>query len=180
MILTHFEYISVAVALVIALIVGRLVGAIPIVLESQRRYWIHAGWVAVMLLVVVMQWWTIWNLKEVEWTPFRFLWALLLPATVLVRAIVLVGTQPNSIESYKTHFFDVRVRFFAIGLLISVEIGLGPWVFGNVASAAPVYLQAGLVALLSIVGIAFSNARVQAVVMLASLLPVLNGMFLLN
>ena len=41
----------------------------------------------------------------------------------IVRAIVLVGSQPNSIQSYKTHFFDVRVRFFAIGLLTSVELG---------------------------------------------------------
>jgi hypothetical protein len=42
---SRFEYVSVAVALLYSIGVGRLLTSIPDVFDQGRRYWVHAAWV---------------------------------------------------------------------------------------------------------------------------------------
>ncbi len=67
--MTHFEFISVAVSIVLALSAARLLAALPHVLAPGRRYWIHALWSLALLFAHMDFWWTIWIYREIDpWT----------------------------------------------------------------------------------------------------------------
>ena len=138
--MSQFEYISVAVALVFALVVGRILEGLTSTLSHQRRYPVHSVWVAQILLVCVGQWWILWRTASVDWTAFRFLWVLATPAIQYARVAVLLG-EPHSVRSYREHFYSVRRVFFGIGVASGVYTVLSPWVLGAVPwlTGAPIH-----------------------------------------
>jgi hypothetical protein len=162
--LSQFEYVSVAVALIYALVVGRLLTGLAVGLEDGRRYPIHAAWVAALLLICVAQWWTIWRTRDVEWSALRFLWILIPPSLMYVRAIVLVGLEPLRIESYRDRFFERRVAFFSLFFCDVMVVALGPWIMGIVPwlSAAPMHPGAGALAVLAVAGLVFTSPAAHA------------------
>ena len=180
--MSQFEFVSVAFALIYALAVGRLLTGLAVGLERGRRYPLHAVWVAALLLVCVVQWWTFWRARDVEWSAFRFLWTLTAPSLMYVKAIVLIGLEPLRIESYRDRFFDRRAVFFALLFCDAIALGLGPWVLGLVPwlSAAPAHPGAAGLAVLSITGLVFSSPAVHAGIVGVILLLAAWNLFLLS
>ena len=133
-----------------------------------------------MILVTVFQWWGIWRVRQLDWTPFLFLWLLLMPGIMLARSIVLVGTNPETIQSFREHFFEIRVRFFSLGLASGLHLVFTPWVGGLVPwlSIAPAHRQALLVSAISILGICVRHEGVHKVLVFASLASVVVGFIL--
>ena len=129
--MTQFEYISVAIALICSTVVARLLGGIAPATRSDRSYWIHLCWVAQGLLVIVVLWAGFWNLRIVEWTPIRFIYALLVPSFNYVAASILVGSPPESVVSFRDHFYDSRIRFFSVLTAGAVLGALMPIVNGT-------------------------------------------------
>ena len=76
--MTHFEFLSVAVSIVLALSAGQLVGNIREVFDPTRRYWVHALWVVALLLLHILNWWVLWGLRDVQ------AWNLAMFASVLI------------------------------------------------------------------------------------------------
>ncbi len=64
--MTFFEYITVAISLVLALAVARTVDGVRSSLTTDRRYWVHAVWVAIKLTNPMSFWWFIWRYRDVE------------------------------------------------------------------------------------------------------------------
>lgn len=129
--MSQFEYVSVAIALIYALAVGRVLAGLAPALAPTRRYSVHAAWLVLTLLACVVQWWGLWRTNTVEWTGFRFLWILAMPSLQYIRAAILLGT-PESVPSYREHFFEVRRAYFAIGLAVPAHSSVTPWVLGQV------------------------------------------------
>ena len=179
--MSHFEYVSVAIALIFALLVGRLLAGLSPSLESGRRYPVHATWVVVLLLASVMQWWVIWRTNQVTWTPIRFLWALAIPGIVFLRAGVLLTGRPDEVPSFRDHFFAHRLQFFALGVVGGAQAGLSPWVLGVVPwlEFAPVHPNASVLTLLSIAGLIFRDPKAHLLVVLLSLIGVLAAFYVL-
>jgi hypothetical protein len=145
---SHFEYVSVAIALIYALAVGRLLSGLSLSITESRRYWVHTTWIVVLLLVSVMSWWFMWRGNEVTWTPIRFLWALSMPALIYVRAAVLLGNPADAPASFYDHFYEKRPLFFTLALVSAGFLAVVPWIFGIVpwftlapahATAVPVH-----------------------------------------
>ena len=166
--MSHFEYISVALALINALIVSRLLNGLMPSLDPSSRYPIHFAWVVTLILITVLQWWAFWRANEVEWTAFRFLWALSLPAILFLRVGVLLSERPEEVVSFKDHFFQYRVRFFSMGLATAFLIGLTPWVLGSTPWFLTEFLHINsmILAALSIAGLVLKGARAHAVIVL--------------
>ena len=162
--MSQFEYVSVAIALVFTLAVGRVLAGVNGALASERRYLVHAGWLAHILLACVAQWWVLWSVSTVEWTAFRFLWVLAMPSLQYLRAEVLLG-DAGSVASYRDHFYRVRRPYFALAAAVSVHAGLTPWVLGIVPwlTPAPIHLGASLVAAIALVGFVSRSERVHAI-----------------
>jgi hypothetical protein len=175
--MSHFEYISVALALINALIVSRLLNGLIPSFSSGARYPIHFAWVVTLILITVLQWWAFWRANGVEWTAFRFLWALSLPAILFLRVGVLLGERPEEVTSFKDHFFESRVRFFSLGLIAAFLIGLTPWVLGTTPwfSVEPLHASIIVLAVLSIAGMLLKEARAQGVIVLLIFLSTLLG-----
>ena len=120
--MSHFEYVSVAYALLYALAIGRLLGGLSPAMDVGRRYWVHLIWILVLLLATVMAWWVGWRSSEVVWTPLRFLFGLSLPAFIFVRASVLLGNSNDLPDSYYDHFYEIRLGVFSLGVAVDHRV----------------------------------------------------------
>ncbi len=170
--MSHFEYVSVAVALIYALVAGRLLNGLAPCLETGKRFSIQVAWIFNLLLVCVLNWWIFWSTKDVDWTSFRFLWALALPAVLLIGAGRLLGNDPSAVRSYRDHFFEHRISLFSLGVASAVLAVLSPWIFGLVPwlTRAPVHGSGAALATLSFAGLMFKSASVHAVIVILALL----------
>lgn len=178
--MSHFEFVSVALALMYALLAGRLLAGLSPSLEETRRYSIHAAWIIVLLLVTVMQWWVAWRMNQVVWTPIRFLWALALPAVVFVRAGVLLSDDPPSVLSFRSYFFEHRVPFFALGIASAAQATLTPWVLGITPwfAFAPIHPTAVVLVVISISGLVFRSHVAHAIIVAVAVLLALATFYL--
>lgn len=153
---SQFEYVSVALALLYSFAVARLLTALPFVTAARPRYWIHTTWVFVVLFATVATWWTVWSLRDVSWTAWRFLWVLSVPALIHLRAGIVVSENPASIECWRDHYYLKRVAFFSVGAVQALNAFVIPWIMGVVPwfSLAPVHISASMLLAISLVGLA--------------------------
>ena len=180
--MSHFEYVSVAIALLNALVVGRLLSALASAMDRERRYWVHAAWVFALILVAALQWWGFWGWRDVAWTPIRFLSALSVPGLLFVQTTVLVGETPGSASSFRDHFYDSRILFFSLGMASGVNIALGPWILGLLPwfSFGPIHAVGGSLMALALAGLSFNSHNAQATIVSLGMLLVGASFFLLN
>ena len=134
--MTLFEYLSVAISIVLALSTAQLLGNLREVFDPARRYWVHALWVVQILLTHFIFWWGFWAYREVEsWNLGFFGLALLNPVLLFVCSNVLVRGQPSDGASWEKHFFSARRWFFAARGAIAVVAQLRVWVLFAAADA---------------------------------------------
>jgi hypothetical protein len=74
--MTHFEYLSVSISIMLSLAAARAIGGLPHALQSGRRDWLHASWIFVWLWVLVTSWWNIWGYRSTEFDFVSFLFLL--------------------------------------------------------------------------------------------------------
>ncbi len=154
--MTHFEFISVAVSIVLALSAARLLAALPHVLAPGRRYWIHALWSLALLFAHMDFWWTIWIYREIDpWTFTGFAVVMLTPALLFLTVSSLVSDSPTTIGSWRTHFYARHRVFFSLYLATVSSIPLRQLiVLGDAPGLYVEGLPALLVAALMLVGLA--------------------------
>lgn len=176
--MSEFEYVSVGIALVYSFTVARLVASLPAVLAPDRRYWVHGLWVLVLLFATVSTWWTLWQLREVEWNPLRFMWALTVPSLIYLRAGVLLSDAPAEVVSWRVHFYERRVPFFGVGVLIACNFIAMPWLMGSSPrSLVPsAYVPMAMLLGISIGGLVSSNSALHGALVVTNLLMVLLSM----
>ncbi len=115
--MTLFEYVAVAASLVCSFAAARVLGGIAATLQRERRYWVHATWAFSILFGISLAWWIFWSYREVEWNYLRFLIALFPLGLLYILASLLVPGDPDSITSWRNHYEEIRVRFFALNLV---------------------------------------------------------------
>jgi hypothetical protein len=120
--MTHFEYIFVAVSIILSFTLLRLLDALPFALGRARGYWVHAVWLVFLLYLCAVFWWLSWFNRNLDELSFRyFLFLLASPSILYLTATTLVSASPASISSWHQHFCHVRLRFF-LGALIYVSM----------------------------------------------------------
>jgi hypothetical protein len=173
--MTHFEFISVGVSIVLALSAARLLAALPHVLAPGRRYWIHSLWSLALLFAHMDFWWTIWIYREIDpWTFTGFAVVMLTPALLFLTVSSLVSDDPITIPSWRTHFYASHRVFFSLYLatvcsialrqLIVVGEGSVPQVDGVPALLVALMFAGGLA--VPALGIITTNERAHAFVVL--------------
>ena len=125
--MTFFEYLSVAVSIVLSISAAQILLNLRSVFDSASRYWVHAAWVVIVLLTHLLAWWGIWAYRVVEsWTLATFALLLINPGVLLVVSSTLVDKSAS--ESWKTHYFSIRIPFFAAFLIIGMSTILRDWI----------------------------------------------------
>ncbi|MFK8050034.1 MAG: hypothetical protein AB8B81_16520 [Halioglobus sp.] len=178
--MSQFEFVSVAVALLYSIAVGRLLGSLSDIFDSNRRYWVHAGWAVYLLLFSALSWWNFFAAAhDFEFGPITFLLTLCTPALVIVRAQLLTGRPSQEIASYRQHFYDNRVPFFAVGLASMTTIMLFPWLAGTqpLGEVTAYQLQAAPFMLIWIIGLVSARPAVH-IALISVMLPLAAGLFL--
>jgi len=66
--------------------------------------------------------WSFWPYRELEWTLFRFMNALAVPALLYAFISLLVPQDPTVVTSWRDYFFDVRARLFATGAIFTTTV----------------------------------------------------------
>lgn len=83
-----FNYLTVMVSVVVGLGLTQLLAGIGNFVQIRRRvafYWLHTGWVGLLIILHLHMWWSFWVLREVaEWTYGTFVFVLIGPATLVI------------------------------------------------------------------------------------------------
>ena len=163
--MSEFEFVSVAVALLYSIALGRLLTSLPDLFRADRRYAVHAAWAIYLLVFSVNAWWALWNLRDFSFDPLSFLITLAVPAFVIVRVELLCGRPSLEITDYRAHFYSIRKPFFATGLASMSLIMILPLLHGlDFGAAEPRRVGMGLSALVVwVIGLATDRHRVHAV-----------------
>ena len=72
----------------------------------------------------LVSFWGFWFYRGVEWTCFKFIGALAVPVLWYVYISLLVPPDPSSVQSWREHFFEVRIPLFATGILAFVAVAI--------------------------------------------------------
>jgi len=153
---SQFEYISVAVSLVYSLLLAKLVGAIPVAVRSEQRYWIHTLWIVNLALGCMVSWWGLWSFREVVWGPGRFLAVFAFPSIIYLRAIVLLTEEPREVRSWSDHYYKSRRTFFLLGVVGGANQAISPRLI--MAQQQPTLVVIGTIAFAAVSGLAAFSA----------------------
>jgi hypothetical protein len=166
---TLFEYITVAVSIVLALAIARTIDGLRSSLAPDRRYWIHATWVAVKLTNPITFWWGIWLYRDVSsWNLLSFMVALAWPAVLYLQVTGLVTRRPEDVTNWRAHFYNQRRWFFGANTCLALLTVALTQILAGELSASPFNIARLVVLAYSIVGIATDNAKVHGFIVVCA------------
>lgn len=154
--MTHFEYIAVAISIILGLGVIQLLSSLDRVFAQPYRYWLHSAWILMLFWVLVQNWWAFWDLKDVAWNLGYFLfWVTYVSALYLT---VLALTKTNSAEvSWEEVYFSRTRRFFGLFGFVVILAVLITWIMLDASLFHPYrYAQYSM---LAIVAVLFASKR---------------------
>ena len=161
--MTLFEYLSVALSIVLSLSALRLVNGLRGGLSANRRYWVHTLWMVVMLGICLSHWWTSWSFRAADWTFATFV--LMLSGPALLYFVVGTLVPEGSDESFEpeAHFFENRVQFY-VGLICYMVLAtFDGYLIMDAPLIAPARVIQVLGALLAVLGLISSNRALHKV-----------------
>jgi len=103
-----FEFATVMVSMILALTVGQLLMSASFLAKNRHRvipYAPYIIWLTCLFLTLINHWWSLWDLRDIEWTYGAFLYTLLGPTIVFFGVGLLA--QERSSESK----IDLRAQF---------------------------------------------------------------------
>lgn len=112
----EYQHVVVVMSIVLGLAVTQLLKGIAQLSRTRSRvrtYWIHSGWIALLILFSFLLWWTYWNYRGIsEWNFFRFV-LYLSPAIAFYYLTAIVIPDPaEPVTDLKAYYFSNRAGFF--------------------------------------------------------------------
>ena len=163
--MTIFEFLSIAVSIVLALALGKLITATPHIFKRETRHLVHGGFFLVTNLAVLAMWWHVWTLSEKEtWNFLEFLVMMGSPIALYSAAQILVSHEPSEVRSWEEYFAGAYHWFFG-ALLASTIFAMVRAVWVLKADASVVLGLVGL-CVVFVVGILSKKLAIQVCVLL--------------
>jgi len=139
-----FEFVTVMVSMILALCLGHLLQSASFLAKTERDVRHHLPytlWSVLILLTVVNHWWSLWDMRAVDWNYVSFLYILVSPVLISFATGLLApaqaGTGPIDLA---THFDRVR-RLFA-GILTAYVLVM--WFDGPLFAGQAVFGKIGV------------------------------------
>lgn len=174
--MTQFEFIGVGISIVLALTIARLLDGLSESLDADRRYWVHTVWLFNKFLNVLLFWFGFWVYFRTESVNVaEFFLQMSVVIVLYLQVLLLLTKRPESVESWRTHFFVIRRRFFALNFLFA-PIGLIVLhVVAEVSFPSRETFGYFLIAALSLTAMVSESARVQGSIAMLTTLNLLAG-----
>jgi len=161
--LTLFEYLSVAVSIVLSLSAAQILSSIRAVLQPDKRYWVHVVWVVIALYSHIVLWWEFWAFRDVAaWSLGRFALVLVNPGLLFVASNALVHADSDKHRTWEDHFYSVRRSLFVTFAMLMVVSILRDWVLLDARVEFPRLLPEAAMTLIYGVGLASKSKRIHA------------------
>ncbi len=129
-----FEFILVMVSLVLAIALTHLLEGISRVVRKPSGFelnWVTPMWALFLFLLIINHWWSLWDMREANWTFPAFFYTVL-PPTLLFLAVTLLKPNSGSEKvSLTTEFQQVRVAFMSIMLVVIVLVTWDGFLLGT-------------------------------------------------
>jgi len=118
--LTHFEYVTVFLSIVMALAVAELLAGLGRLIRERQRvrvYWVHVAWMIMAIMAVTQSWWVVWASRTHDFSNFLEYFSLILPRFLFVLCAFLLsppiapGESLDLREYYFRHFRWVAFLF---------------------------------------------------------------------
>jgi len=113
-----FNYLTVMVSIVVGLGLTQLLAGIGNFVQIRRRvrfYWLHTGWVLLLIVLHLHMWWSLWVLRLVtEWTYGTFAYVLLGPALLVIASHVIIPELIGERIDVERHYYDTHRIFFSL------------------------------------------------------------------
>jgi hypothetical protein len=170
--MSQFEFITVAVSIVMALGVSRILDVIAPALRSPQRSWIHIGWVTQKFFNHVFWWWSLWSLRNLEWNLGFFVVELIAPVILYLQATALATPSKVNPDGWETRFFEIRVPFFLgnVGIVLTSFVIAS---FGGLPNAP--HVLTAILGALALAGLATRQRLAHHLIVGAALLVQLVG-----
>jgi hypothetical protein len=114
-----FEFVTVMVSMILALCLGHLLRSASFLAKTDREviyYLPLVLWSIVVLLSVINHWWSLWDLRDVDWNYGFFLYILVAPVLVTFATGLLLPSQSSSGPiDLRAHYARIR-RVFSMAL----------------------------------------------------------------
>ena len=117
--MSMFEFVTVMVSMILALCLGHLMRSASYLAKTDREviyYLPLVLWSIVVLLSVINHWWTLWDLRDVDWNYGSFIYILVAPVLVTFATGLLLPSQSSSGP------IDLRAHYSRIRRLFSLEL----------------------------------------------------------
>ncbi len=116
-----FEYVIVLISIVIGLAVTHLMQGIASLVQHPDRakiWWVHLGWVALMLLNAIFFWWWEFRLQQVrDWTFQLYLFVVCYAFLIYLICALLFPRDLEGYDGFKDYLLSRRRWIFGLLLL---------------------------------------------------------------
>ncbi len=123
--MSFFEFVLVLASVIYALAIAQLLAGASRVSQSdleQRFYLPHAAWISVLFLGPLLTWWSLWALRDIEWTFAAFFLIIMQPVVVYYACSLIAPTEwPKSVSTLEEQFSRIR-RPLMVTYLISLTL----------------------------------------------------------
>ena len=165
--MTLFEYLAAGFVLILSFAVMRGMSGVPYALRPVARHWVHFAYVSIALANCLITFWVFWFTRDVEWTFFRFVIALLVPILFYVQVSLLVPQDPSTVSSWEAHFFGVRIPFFATGAATFLMVAISHQTLLGISALHPIEWPVYATTALYALGVTSPAARLHSALALA-------------
>jgi len=168
-----FEFVTGMITVILALAAAQLFLGIAPLLQTRAKVTLsltHSAWVAVLFLVTVLHWWSLWDFRDLNWTFPMFGISLVAPGLMFFAA-TLIFPRVSSQDSVNLseHFRAISRPFLAVYFVMMVFMTLDGPMFGTEPAFNRLRLAQVTMIALAGLGIVSKNQRVQLGISLLSL-----------
>lgn len=119
--MTLFEYLTVAISIVLGFSLTHLLANARNVFASGRRDWINSTFYLLLLISHPQMWWAFWDLQFYDkWNFLSFIFILLGPALLYMASTSLVPAGKASDIAWGNHFSEAR--YWVYGLFVAYAL----------------------------------------------------------
>lgn len=141
--MSMFEFVTVMVSMILALCLGHLLRGASFLAKTDREVIYYRPlvlWSIVVLLSVINHWWSLWDLRDVEWNYGFFLYILLAPVLITFATGLLLPSESSSGPiDLRAHYARIR-RLFSLAM---VSYASAMWFDGPLIAGQAVFGAVG-------------------------------------
>lgn len=131
--MTHFEYVTVLMSIVLALAISEVLSGWGRLIRERHRVrpdLLHLVWSVLVLLMLLQLWWGTWQYRHLTFERFGALLLLVAPSLAMVLATFVLMPHGERALDLRRHYLESRRWFFGIAavsivLLILVDAFVG-------------------------------------------------------